>query len=185
MMRTSMFRAAMVAALCGTAACTSDEALFWLLLALLGPIAVGIGLLVLVLRGIGGALEKISEALAGVVRPPPLADPQGLTIPQTRLSIERTEVFVGEPDFLSWSFSMSNPRNLDVTILSEVFAEAQRVAFQEETTSASARGFAVGGTASWAQPGIKQIRGRTTVMHGGQPIATAELTGTVWVKSDR
>jgi len=136
------------------------------------------------LRDLGDEIAALLDEWRRSGMQPPVVDPMGFAITGQRLSIEKGTVRVQEDDFASWSFSMSNPARLEITIRSELYSDGAVVRSQDEVTTAASRGFAISRTLAWAWPGQKEVKGRTTFSHGGQVIAQAEQIMMVTVRGD-
>jgi hypothetical protein len=90
-----------------------------------------------------------------------------INVQSTRLYIDKGTVWVGEEDFAYWSFSYSNPDKERITIRSELFSDGKLVASREETSDASARGFALPALLKWDSAGRKLVHGFVAVIDAG------------------
>ncbi len=137
----------------------------------LGVAASGIVLIWDILKAGVGFLKELKDKLSDFIDNWPSTEPpvfyKGLIVYQKRLFVDKLRVAPGESIFISWSFAMRNTENLTVRIKSVILVDGVEVKKQEETVSASARGFAIGHSMSFPAPGFKQVIGLVTVEEVG------------------
>ena len=113
----------------------------------LGVVASGVVLIWDILKAGVGFLKELKDKLSEFIGNWPSTQPpvfyEGLVVYQKRLFVDKLRVVPGESIFISWSFAMRNTENLTVRIKSVILVDGVEKKKQEETISASARGFAI------------------------------------------